>query len=201
MRDLKECRAEVFRRSEKRIKERKRKRGLALSCCIPVCLVLIVGAVTVLPKLFTPVDESLGVEKSVKIEITDADTALALYESISGFYEASAEEKAEESSTGTDHGEAVGTVGSDKVLLGSSAETQEEDLEQYLDIKAMASIKYTYAASPEQKEQVFTFWIEDGTECEFRLEGNTLVDVKNGTEIELSDEQLEILKEILGLEE
>lgn len=194
LRDLKECRAEVFRRSEKRIKERKRKRNYVLACCIPVCLALTVGTVTVLPKLLTPVDESLGVEKNVKIEITDAEQVQALYESISGFYEAPAEEKAEESSTGTGVGSATEP---DKVLFGSSAGAQDGDVEQYLDKKVL----FTYAASAEQKEQVFSFRSEDGTECEFRLKGNTLFDVKNDAEIELSDEQLDALKELLGLKE
>ena len=39
MRELDECTAEVFRRSEKRIKERRRKRNRVLALCIPVCLI------------------------------------------------------------------------------------------------------------------------------------------------------------------
>ena len=49
MRDLNECKAEVFRRSENRIKQRKRRRNRVLSLCIPLCLV--VGALLLLPEL------------------------------------------------------------------------------------------------------------------------------------------------------
>ena len=49
MRDLKECKAEVFRRSENRIKARKKLRNRVLSLCIPACLVI--GALLILPRL------------------------------------------------------------------------------------------------------------------------------------------------------
>lgn len=56
MRNLEDCKAEVFRRSKERIKERKRKRSLVLACCIPVCLFLVAGGFYIRP-LFEPVDE------------------------------------------------------------------------------------------------------------------------------------------------
>lgn len=48
MRDLNECKAEVFRRSENRIKVRRRRRKKALSLCMPLCLCAILF-VTTLP--------------------------------------------------------------------------------------------------------------------------------------------------------
>lgn len=42
MREIKECTAEVFRRSEKRIKERTKKRNRILAACVPFCLILAV---------------------------------------------------------------------------------------------------------------------------------------------------------------
>ena len=56
MRNLEDCKAEVFRRSEERIKERKRNRNRMLACCIPLCLLLVAGGIYVRP-LFEPVDE------------------------------------------------------------------------------------------------------------------------------------------------
>lgn len=44
MRDLESCKAEVFRRSENRIKERTRRRRRALTLCVPLVLCLVVGA-------------------------------------------------------------------------------------------------------------------------------------------------------------
>lgn len=48
MRELTECRTEVFRRSEKRIKARKMRVG-ALALCVPLCLLVAVLSVTGLP--------------------------------------------------------------------------------------------------------------------------------------------------------
>ena len=51
MRNFEERKAEVFRRSENRIKERKRNRNRILTMCIPLCLVITVLSVTMLPSL------------------------------------------------------------------------------------------------------------------------------------------------------
>ena len=48
MREINECMAEVFRRSENRIKERKRKRNRILAMCIPLCLIITIFSVTML---------------------------------------------------------------------------------------------------------------------------------------------------------
>lgn len=53
MRNFEERRAEIFRRSENRIKERKRNRNRILAVCIPLCLVLTVCAVSFLPEMGT----------------------------------------------------------------------------------------------------------------------------------------------------
>ena len=49
MRELNECKAEVFRRSDNRIKERRRNRNRILAMCIPLCLVLTIFSVMILP--------------------------------------------------------------------------------------------------------------------------------------------------------
>ena len=83
MRNFEERKAEVFRRSENRIKERKRNRNRILTLCIPICLVLMVWSVATLPPLFT--------QKSNDAEYEDAgslngDTAPG---SMGGFIEES----------------------------------------------------------------------------------------------------------------
>ena len=52
MRNFEERKAEVFRRSEKRIKERKRNRIRILAMCIPICLVITVWSIVILPAMF-----------------------------------------------------------------------------------------------------------------------------------------------------
>ena len=51
MRNFEERKAEVFRRSEKRIKERKRNRKCILTLCLPLCLALAVWSVTILSSM------------------------------------------------------------------------------------------------------------------------------------------------------
>ena len=59
MRNLEDCKAEIFRRSEERIKERKRARKRVLACCIPLCLLLVAGGLYLRP-LLEPVDHMGG---------------------------------------------------------------------------------------------------------------------------------------------
>ena len=51
MRSFEERKAEVFRRSENRIKERKRNRNRILAMCIPICLVITVWSIMILPAM------------------------------------------------------------------------------------------------------------------------------------------------------
>ena len=51
MREINECTTEVFRRSEKRIKERKRNRNRILAFCIPLCLIVTIWSVMILPAM------------------------------------------------------------------------------------------------------------------------------------------------------
>ena len=51
MRSFEERKAEVFRRSENRIKERRKARSRALAVCIPLCLIITVWSVMVLPAM------------------------------------------------------------------------------------------------------------------------------------------------------
>ena len=51
MRELHECQAEVFRRSEKRIKERKQRRNHILMTCIPLVLCLSIFGAFLFPQM------------------------------------------------------------------------------------------------------------------------------------------------------
>ena len=51
MRNFEERKAEIFRRSEKRIRERKRNLHAVLALCIPLCLILAALSVTLLPSM------------------------------------------------------------------------------------------------------------------------------------------------------
>lgn len=51
MRNLDECKAEIFRLGDKKIKQRKKRRMRTLSVCVPLCLCLVVWSVTLLPAM------------------------------------------------------------------------------------------------------------------------------------------------------
>lgn len=87
MRNFEERKAEIFRRSENRIKERKRNCNRILTVCIPLCLILTVCAVSFLPEMrtkgmnYAPREDLLLPEYagkntacSVKIELICADS-------------------------------------------------------------------------------------------------------------------------------
>lgn len=58
MRDINEVTAEVFRRSDKRIKERKRNRNRIIMCCIPFLICITVFSATILPAMMPAKDSS-----------------------------------------------------------------------------------------------------------------------------------------------
>lgn len=66
MRKLDECRAEIFRLGEEKIKKRKKRRIRAISVYVPLCLCLIVWSVTVLPAMF-PASMTDGNDKEIPI--------------------------------------------------------------------------------------------------------------------------------------
>ena len=68
MRDLNACKAEIFRRSENRIKERKKHRKRVLSLCIPLCLV--VGSLLMLPGLLSARKNTA--QENTKLENTES---------------------------------------------------------------------------------------------------------------------------------
>ena len=58
MRDINEITAEVFRLSDKRIKERKRNRNRIIMCCIPFLICITVFSATILPAMMPANDSS-----------------------------------------------------------------------------------------------------------------------------------------------
>ncbi len=60
MRSLDECKAEIFRRSERKIKQRKKTRSRILAACIPLCLCIGIGAAGVLSGGFDAKSENMA---------------------------------------------------------------------------------------------------------------------------------------------
>ena len=60
MRSLDECKAEIFRRSEEKIKQRKKMRNRVLAACVPVCLCVVIGAAGVFSGAFGAKGENMA---------------------------------------------------------------------------------------------------------------------------------------------
>ena len=217
MRNLEDCRAEVFRRSEERIIERKRKRNRVLACCIPLCLLLVVGGLYLRP-LLKPVDESM---KSGGTDIV-SDRVLGgmnfeLYghalECLSvtltqGAGSAAVSKTFTDTETlgdlygcmamyfdlsGTD---AIGGLdGADGATGGLPETTGKESDVNGTDRDTMEEeIKFKYGLEEKPADYTLVFRKPTGEETEFRLYENNLYNESNGCVVTLSDGQLSVLK-------
>ena len=85
MREINECTAEVFRRSEKRIKERKRNRNRILALCIPLCLIVTVWSVMILPAMLpaSKSDNSAGEGMDIMGSVDGTEAAFVRVEVMS----------------------------------------------------------------------------------------------------------------------
>ena len=73
MRDLNEYKTEIFRRSEEKIKERRRTHNRTLAFCVPLCLVFAAGAFAKLPDISASdiSNESVSGDVSYSLPVID----------------------------------------------------------------------------------------------------------------------------------
>lgn len=191
MREIDECTAEVFRRSEKRIKERRRNRVLAL--CIPVCLFIAVWPAINLPAM-TPVLEGDYYNQTsgemaenapslicpyIAVEIQDSDL----------FPEEHHGGEVTDQLAVTEMFLAVRSLFADAFSDGQNVIPAEEN-----------NINGDLVQSPNKpKGYTITFTAEDGSQTVYHLSGNTLVNVSADETVFLSDAQVAGLMAVLGI--
>lgn len=200
MRDINECTAEVFRRSEKRIKERKRNLGRVLTLSIPLCLVAVVCSVIFIPSMETKnaADEMVGdvnagyVCSYSVVEIQDAeysekvtDKAAVgdMYNIIVSFFPRDGAAQSTDEGVELSRDEAIQSVGG----------AVEKDK-----VKWNADVLYGSDSSPEDYTTI-TFTAEDGSQDVYILNENTLVKVNTNETVVLSDEQVAWLITVFGM--
>ena len=85
MRNFEERKAEVFRRSENRIKERKRNRNRILAFCIPLCLIVTVWSIMILPAMMpaSKSNNSAGEGMDIMGSVDGTDAAFVCVEIMS----------------------------------------------------------------------------------------------------------------------
>ena len=194
MRELHECQAEVFRRSEKRIKERKQRRRRILMTCIPLVLCLTIFGTFLFPQLNNNMQAPEGMPESetqaamgqdenqsmtcsiveikvsgngVSIRYTDVADLLLISDQLNTY--------------GTREPETSGTTNED----GSDRSENADDVVG--GVADSANAAYT-----------ITLVTHEGEKTEYQLIGNTLLNQTTNQAYTLTYEQAKELREILG---
>lgn len=188
MRELSECTAEVFRRSDERIKSIKNVRKRVMTVCVPLCLFAVVMSAVFLPSVFNMAKKSgYGSDSGyycsvVKAEVKgaggsrmveDVNEAINIYFAVYDMFN-DGEAKEEPSAI-------------EDVLSGGETEDQSESVE--LDSIVYSSNLYFW----EYKYDII-FYTESGDESVYTLCGNVLTDLATGETLTLTDEQTETLR-------
>lgn len=193
MREIKECSAEVFRRSEKRIKERKRNRSRILALCIPLFLMVSVWSVMTIPAMLSINDKTVSVEEKADIEGAASFSSAAFVRvemaSVATAQSTILKEDAHEAA------QIYQMMQSVFVYDGAGDDNAESDVvSDENENKDFSRVENT-AASGYQ----VTFTAENGVKTVFLITKDTLIDESNGRKAALTEERrLEILT-ALGL--
>lgn len=191
MRDLNECQAEVFRRSEKRIKERKQRRKHILMACIPLVLCITMFSAFVLPAMM-PAGSG---DKNAAPESFDEQYSGALGEDGEGILVAGS---VEVSGNGiscyyTSVEDVQSIIG---LLNGIVAVPETDDAD---DMESNASADTSRDESYEDNGYKIVVKRSDGTTAEYLLIGTMLIDQATQEEFPIDEETYFELKDALGI--
>ena len=195
MKSLQECQAEVFRRSEKRIKERKQRRKHILMVCIPVVMVGLCAAF-VLPGLYGPTksaETAPGAADGLTADMIESMTDSVVEIQVESTNVCYSYSSSTELQTITGQLEDFSTRAPASGEFSDEAkENKKEDAPQEDD----RSYPMEDAASP---GYAITLILEDGGRTEYYLIGNILENCTEGYRYILTQQQLEELKTLLGI--
>ena len=184
MREINECTAEVFRRSEKRIKERKRRRNHILMACIPFVLCITLFSTMILPAMLP-----VGKDKAAEDHTQDTDGAGSI---ACSYY------SVEIKSSATKHYETV----TDKLdvdrMYFAIMDVLEEPAIEALPGNTGSDLNDD-SDTTGTETYVFTFKTNYGAKGTYQLTGNLLVCVETELEVHLSAEQLAEIREVFRL--
>ena len=197
MRDLETCKAEIFRRSEEKIRARTRMRRRVLTMCLPLVLCIVLG-VAAWPALTGSVVKNAP-DEDVKNggpgyagEMTQEDHAL---EAPMELEDASAAAELLRNLGPVDYSEGKDRLADD--------EKHSQSLQERTDAcpAAVDSDYYGYGAKREGTDDCLQITLTgpDGETEVYALEGNTLTCETGEWQRELDDEELQLLRETLGL--
>ena len=197
MRNFEERKAEVFRRSENRIKERKRNRNRILALCIPLCLILTVWSVMILPAMLPVAEKDAGAEQEIGFNgsTNDADGAEGkhIYLSI--------EVKDNDSDFYSEITDSSGVTNVyENVFLAFEDQDAGNDMSGVIqESTSDDESKESANNSKDSHSYTITMNAADGSNRIYLLDNNMLKDVTFNRTTILNDEQLANLKLALGL--
>lgn len=199
MRSIQECQAEVFRRSEIRIKARKKRRQQIITACLPLVLGVCAVSALVLPELlqtgaktseaapamgspdggyysYSCAIEKITVEgKGICLQVTDTERTMSIYDHLTGRTVGSTADQPKDSPRPENESEAT-TPKQNTDKTGSATEDCAGD------------------------GITVTVIMGDGSRREFLLAGDVLTDLKENRSRRLSAYQLAELRQLLGLD-
>ena len=198
MRNFEERKAEIFRRSENRIIERKKKRRRIIALCVPLCLCVAVLLTVYLPDLM------ISSEKNNFAE----DTAGTTLDGATGFeyfmLEINDSNTTEKTYDGTKIKEIYGVIQSSFTAEGEITADDAEDFDLYSDIQKGDSAtkgennggSYPTVTTDQSDtgEQIYIItFVSENTRQAYILKGNTLTDKATKKEVLLTDGELSAL--------
>lgn len=182
MRDLSEYKAEIFRRSEEKIRERKKLRNRAFAFCIPLCLVFAAIAFAKLPEISASDIANENVSGDVSYSLPVIDDLIEELPNSFGF-------NVEESP------EIWNLIQS--AFEADKQEVNRADDQQYTET-TQTVVQDSLSLFSDSKYEMY-FVNKDRDVFYYTLEGNVLTDVTTKEKVKLSSEQVFELQEKLGI--
>lgn len=189
MKEISEYTAEVFRRSEERIKERRKKRRRILTLCITFCLISAVCSVTVIPEMLTKSNS----ESAGSADNSTGEDAI-LYGAPDGSFTQSFASVAIK-------GTGENAQYQSSITDAADASNVFEKIYEFFPYDAEENTNDIVSGVPKKQPTgyIITLTADDGTRRIFTLNGNRLYDEQMRVEVTLTDEQMNDLKSSLNL--
>ena len=229
MRDLNECQAEVFRRSEKRIKERKQHRKHILLACIPLVLCITLLATFSPRDTRTAAPEEPAINKApmdgpagnwdgssnpsvLRIDVsgldfsktyTDTADIMLISDRLYTYSQSEPEcyEEPTESVMDEDYKESVDTDDQHSIIAdsGTSGTLKEEATGENYNGSSVTDDLYGVTSDSASTGYTITLTTDTGTQMEYYLSGNILLNRVTNQSRKLTQAEANTLKELLGI--
>lgn len=198
MREINECTAEVFRRSEKRIKERKRNRNRILAFCIPLCLIVTVWSIMILPAMMPASKSDNNAGEGMDI-MGSVDGTAAAYVRVEVMSTGTATQSAILKDDADEVAQIYYTVQSSFVNYGGgNKESAKEEAED--DALTDENKDYSQSGTTNLSSGFrIIFSTENGAQTIYSLSGDKLINETTKQETILAEDQRSNLLNMLGL--